>query len=43
MQQRLKSASRAAWAQIIAPKLLGQFDVAVHDAFTAPDLGFGRE
>src|SRR5215475_5672668 len=31
MRQCLKSASRAAWAQIIAPELLGQFDVAVDD------------
>ena len=40
MQQRLKSASGAAWAQIIAAKLLGQLDVAMNDAVAAPDLGF---
>jgi hypothetical protein len=38
MQQRLKSASRAARAQIVAPELLGEFDVAMDDTVTAPDL-----
>jgi hypothetical protein len=40
MQQRLKSASGAARAQVVAPELLGEFDVAVDDAVAAPDLGF---
>jgi hypothetical protein len=39
MQQRLKSASGAAWAQIVAPKFLDELDVAVDDAVAAPDLG----
>jgi hypothetical protein len=43
MQQRLKSASGTARAQVIAPKLLGQFDVTMDDAFAASDLGFGGE
>ena len=43
MQQRLKSASGAAWAQIIAAKFLGQLDVAMDDAPTTPYMGFGRE
>jgi hypothetical protein len=38
MQQRLKSASGAARAQVVAPQFLGQFNVAMDDAFTAPDL-----
>jgi hypothetical protein len=38
MQQCLKSASGAARAQVVATELLGQFDIAVNDAFTAPDL-----
>jgi hypothetical protein len=38
MQQRLKSASGAARAQVVAPELLGQLNVAVDDAFAAPDL-----
>jgi hypothetical protein len=40
MQQRLKSASRAARAQIVAAKLFDQLDIAVNDAVAAPDLGF---
>jgi len=40
MQQRLKSVSRAARTQIVAPKLLDQLDIAVNEAFTAPDLRF---
>jgi hypothetical protein len=35
MQQRLKPRSRAAWAEIVAPELLAQLDVAVHDAAAA--------
>jgi hypothetical protein len=43
MQQFLKSTSGAARAQIVAPELFGQFDIAADDAVAAPDLGFGRE
>ena len=43
MQQRLKSRSRAARTQVVAPELFAQLDVAVHDAFAAPDVGFRRE
>jgi len=38
MQQRLKSRSRAARAQVVAPELLDQLDVAVHDANAALDV-----
>src|SRR5689334_7405863 len=41
MQQRLKSRSRAAWAQIVAPELLEKLDVAVHDPAAALDVGLG--
>jgi hypothetical protein len=41
-QHFLKSASRAARTQIVAPELLGQFVVAVHDAVAAPHLRLGR-
>jgi hypothetical protein len=40
MQQRLKSASGAARAQVVAAELLGQLDVAMNDAVAAPDLAF---
>jgi hypothetical protein len=40
MQQRLKSASGAAGAQVVASELLGQLNIAVDDAVAAPDLGF---
>jgi hypothetical protein len=40
MQQRLKSASGAARAQVVAPELLNELDVAVDDAVAAPNLGF---
>jgi hypothetical protein len=39
MQQRLKSASGAARAQVVATEFLGEIDVAVDDAIAAPDLG----
>jgi hypothetical protein len=39
MQQRLKSASGAARAEVVAPELLGERNVAVDDAVAAPDLG----
>jgi hypothetical protein len=40
MQQRLKFASRAARAQIVAAELLGQFEIAVDDATAAFDAAF---
>jgi hypothetical protein len=39
MQHVLKSASGAAGAEVVAPELLDQLLVAVHDAVAAPDLG----
>jgi len=39
MQQFLKSASGAAGAEVIAPELLHELLVAVHDALAAPDMG----
>jgi hypothetical protein len=43
MQQALKPAAGAAWAQIIAAEFFGQFNVAVNKAPTAFDMGFRRE
>jgi len=43
MQQRLKSRSRAARAEVVAPELLAELDVAVHEPAAALDLGLGRE
>jgi hypothetical protein len=43
MQQALKSASGAAWAQVVAAELFGQFDVAVDKTPTAFDMGFRGE
>jgi hypothetical protein len=43
MQQRLKSAPAAAWAEIVAPEFFDELDVAVHHAHAALDLSFGRE
>jgi hypothetical protein len=40
MQHVLKSASGTARAQIIAPELLDQLFVAMHDAIAAPDMRF---
>jgi hypothetical protein len=40
MQQRLKSASGAARAQVVASEFLCQLNVAVDDAVAAPELGF---
>jgi len=40
MQQALKPASGAAWAQVVAAELFGQFDIAVNDASTAFDVRF---
>src|SRR5882672_6769859 len=41
MQQRVKSRSRAARAEVVAPELLAQLDVAVHDAAAALDMRLG--
>ena len=43
MQQRLKSASRAAGARIIPTELLEQFFAAAHYSFASFDVSFGRE
>ena len=43
MQQRLKSASGAARARIIATELLEQFLAAAHYAFASLDARFGGE
>jgi hypothetical protein len=43
MQQDLKPAPGAAWAQIVATELFGELDVAMDDAVPAPDLGFRGE
>jgi len=40
MQQALKPASGAAWAQVVAAELFGQLDIAVNDASTAFDVRF---
>jgi len=40
MQQRLKSASGAARAQVVASELLGQLNVTADDAVASPDLSF---
>jgi hypothetical protein len=42
MQQFLKSASGAAGAEVVAPELLKELLVAVHDAVAARDLGLRR-
>jgi hypothetical protein len=36
----LKPASGAAWAQIIAAELFGQFDLAMDEAVSTLDMGF---
>lgn len=43
MQHRLKPKARAAWARIIAAKLLDQLLASVHDTVAAFDLRFRRE
>jgi len=43
MQQFLKPATGTAWAGIVAAKLLDEFLVAVHNAISVFDAGFGRE
>jgi hypothetical protein len=40
MQQALKPASRAARAEIVAPELLAQLDVAMDETPAALDAGF---
>jgi hypothetical protein len=40
MQQRLKSASGATRAEVVAPEFLGELDVAVNDTVATPDLSF---
>ncbi len=42
-QHRLKGASRTAWTWVAPAKFLDQFLVAVNDAQTALDPGFGVE
>jgi hypothetical protein len=42
MQHVLKSASGTTGAQVIAPELLDQLFVAMHDAIAAPDMRFRR-
>jgi hypothetical protein len=41
MQHALKPASGAAWAQVVAAELFGQFDVAADETPAAFDMGFG--
>jgi hypothetical protein len=40
MQQRLKFASGAARAQIVAAELFAELDIAMDNTAAAPDLGF---
>jgi hypothetical protein len=40
MQQALKSASRAARAQVIAAKLFAQLDIAMDETPSTLDMGF---
>jgi hypothetical protein len=40
MQQTLKSARGAAWAQIVAAELLAQLDIAMDEPPTTLDMGF---
>jgi hypothetical protein len=43
MQQALKPASGATWAQVVATELFGQFDVAMDETPPALDVGFRGE
>jgi hypothetical protein len=43
MQQALKSASGAAWAQVVATELFAQLDVAMDETPPALDVGFRGE
>jgi hypothetical protein len=40
MQQALKPASGATWAQVITTEFFGQFDVALDETPSALDVGF---
>jgi hypothetical protein len=40
MQQALKPASGAAWTQVVAAKLFGQFDIAMDDTPSTLNVGF---
>jgi hypothetical protein len=43
MQQALKPAPGAAWAQVIAAELFGQLDVAMNETPSTLDMGFRGE
>jgi hypothetical protein len=43
MQQVLKPASGAAWAEVVATEFFDQFNVAVDEAPSAFDVGFRGE
>jgi hypothetical protein len=43
MQQALKPASGATWAQVVAIEFFGQFDVAMNETPPAFDVGFRGE
>jgi len=43
MQQALKPASGAAWAQIVAAEFFGQLDVAMDETPSTFDMGFRGE
>jgi hypothetical protein len=43
MQQALKPASGAAWAEIVAAELFGQLDLAMDKAASTLDMGFRGE
>jgi hypothetical protein len=43
MQQALKPASRAAWAQIVAAEFFAQLDVAMDETPSTLDMGFRGE
>jgi hypothetical protein len=40
MQQALKPASGAAWAEVVAAELLAQLDIAMDESPAALDMGF---
>jgi hypothetical protein len=43
MQQVLKPASGAAWAEIVATEFFGQFDIAMNEPSSTLDMGFRGE
>ena len=43
MQQALKPASGAAWAQVVAAELFDQLDIAMDDTPPTLNTGFRRE